>query len=302
LIIQKAYLNLESRFNRLYRVLIRKGYHPRCWKIAIGAILRKSANSKRDYTKPRAYRVISLLNCLGKVSEKILARRLSDLAELPDSDLLYYDQMGCRPKKSTIDSILSLTHDIQVARHHQKATSTLFIDIKGAFDHVSKNQLLKICIDLGLPINLIRWIYSFLSNRKIKLAFDSETSQIISIYISIPQGSPISPILFLIYIRSLFDFSKELGETRIILDQARYLSYMDDISITISSRSLEQNCRHLELIYDHLIHKGLANYIQFDPEKTELIHFFPKKTMDLGDPRFMVRIGDSDTQAKDTIK
>ena len=30
LIVQKAYQNLESRFNRLYRILLRKGYHPRC--------------------------------------------------------------------------------------------------------------------------------------------------------------------------------------------------------------------------------------------------------------------------------
>ena len=30
LIIQKAYQNLEPRFNKLYRILIRKGYHPRC--------------------------------------------------------------------------------------------------------------------------------------------------------------------------------------------------------------------------------------------------------------------------------
>ena len=82
MIIQKAYLNLESRFNRLYRVLIRKGYYPRCWKIATGVVLRKSANSKRDFTRPKAYRVISLLNCLGKVSGKILARRLADVAEL----------------------------------------------------------------------------------------------------------------------------------------------------------------------------------------------------------------------------
>ena len=111
LIVQKAYQNLELRFNRLYRALIRKGYHPRCWKIAKGVILKKSGQ-KRDYTMPKAYRVISLLNCLGKVSEKILAKRLAELSESPDSDLLYHDQMGSRPKKSALDSVLSLVHDI----------------------------------------------------------------------------------------------------------------------------------------------------------------------------------------------
>ena len=43
--------------------------------------------NKLDNTIPKAYRVISLLNCLGKVAEKIIATRLSYLAET--TDLLY---------------------------------------------------------------------------------------------------------------------------------------------------------------------------------------------------------------------
>lgn len=85
LILQKAYLNLSDRFHRLYEALIKEGYHPRCWKTAKGVVLKKAASAKRDYSKPKAYRIISLLNCLGKVSEKILARRLAYLAELPGS-------------------------------------------------------------------------------------------------------------------------------------------------------------------------------------------------------------------------
>ncbi len=55
-------------------------------------------------------------------------------------------------------------------------TSVLFIDVKGAFDHISTNQLIKICIDLGLPKSLCTWIDSFLIDRKIQLAFDNGIS------------------------------------------------------------------------------------------------------------------------------
>jgi len=51
-----------------------------------------------------------LLNCLGKISEKIIATRLSKLAEV--SDLLYKDQMGERRQRSAVDAALCLTHDI----------------------------------------------------------------------------------------------------------------------------------------------------------------------------------------------
>jgi hypothetical protein len=47
--------------------------------------LKKPQNARplyRDYELPKAYRVISLLNCLGKVAEKIVATRLSNLAEV----------------------------------------------------------------------------------------------------------------------------------------------------------------------------------------------------------------------------
>ena len=74
---------------------------------------------------------------MGKVAEKIIATRLSHLAE--STDLLNFDQMGGRRQKSAIDAILSLVHDIQLAKHEKQVTSILFMNIKGAFDHVSVN-------------------------------------------------------------------------------------------------------------------------------------------------------------------
>lgn len=288
LILQKAYMNLEIRFNTLYRLLIGKGYHPRCWKTAKGVILRKSASIKRDFSMPKAYRVISLLNCLGKIAEKIIARRLSTLAE--SSSLLYYDQIGGRQRKSAIDAVMSLVHDIQTAKHRKEMTTTLFIDVKGAFDHVSTNQLLRVCIRLGLPSSLISWISSFLSDRKIQLAFDNETSQETPIQVGIPQGSPISPILFLIYIRYLFETSEEIDEEeRAQLSQVRYLSYIDDIALVTSSKSLEANCRLLEKAASKLFQKGLDSFIQFDQEKIELIHFHARRS--LNPDQYQIRLG-----------
>ena len=52
-----------------------------------------------------------------------------------------------------------------------------------------------------------------MSDRKIALAFDAETGPETAIEVGIPQGSPISPILFLIYIRFLFNIN--MGEIRL---------------------------------------------------------------------------------------
>ena len=54
--------------------------------------------------------MITLLNCLGKVSEKIIATRLSYLGET--TGLLHPEQMGDRKKRSAIDTVMALTYDI----------------------------------------------------------------------------------------------------------------------------------------------------------------------------------------------
>jgi hypothetical protein len=103
------------------------------------SILRKL--DKPDYTALKAYRVIALLNCLGKVSERILAQRLGYLAET--TSLLYPGQIRGRLKKSAIDTILLLTNEVEVNRHLKHKTTTLFLDVKSTFDYMAKNQLLK---------------------------------------------------------------------------------------------------------------------------------------------------------------
>ena len=66
--------------NRAYKALFNEGYHPASWKEAIGIILPKIG--KPDYSTPKAYRVIALLNCLGKVLEKLFITRLGYLANI----------------------------------------------------------------------------------------------------------------------------------------------------------------------------------------------------------------------------
>ena len=150
-IIAKAYEAIPDTFYQIYPTVLNLGYHPTPWRQATGVVLKKQG--KPDYTQPKAYRVISLLNCLGKVSERILAKRIGHLAET--GPLLHPSQMGGRKKKSAIDTVFLLRNTVDRHRRKQKKTSTLFLDVKGAYDHVAKNQLLAIMKKLELPTSLI---------------------------------------------------------------------------------------------------------------------------------------------------
>ena len=88
------------------------------------------------------------------MSERILARRLSYLAET--TNLLHISQIGSRLHKSAIDAALLLKNEVEVNKTNKLKTTTLFLDIKGAFDHVSKNRLIEVLVNLKLPISLIQ--------------------------------------------------------------------------------------------------------------------------------------------------
>jgi hypothetical protein len=258
-IIAQAYKAIPETFLTIYSRLLSQGYHPKCWRHAIGVAIPKP--NKPSYNIPKAYRVISLLKCLGKVSERILAKRLSAMAE--SGPLLHNSQLGGRQGKSAVDTAMLLTDFIQTNKARHRKTSTVFLDVKGAFDHVSKERLLKILIKLRLPHSIVSWTKSFLEDRVLQLSFDGQLETEQAIETGVPQGSPISPILFLIYIHNLFPK----------LQDVQVLSYIDDIALSTASTSLRKNVRVLQREVHKLTRLGDEQAVQFDLAKTELLHF-----------------------------
>ncbi len=68
-------------------------------------------SDKLNYSISKTYRIITLLNCLDKVVEKIIAVQLSYTAEINDK-LLDFDQIRDRKQRSVIDAVLNLVHDV----------------------------------------------------------------------------------------------------------------------------------------------------------------------------------------------
>jgi hypothetical protein len=108
-VLREIYATVPELFNYFYPVLITNDYHPKCFKETTGIILKKSQVTKsfyRNYALPKIYRIISLFNCLAKVMEKIIARRLAVMVEF--KTLLHMHQIGGRRQKSAIDAVMVL--------------------------------------------------------------------------------------------------------------------------------------------------------------------------------------------------
>ena len=73
--------------------------------------------------------------------------------------------MGSRNERSAIDAVAILVHTVQERWEEKKLAAALFMDFKGAFDHVSKAPLSARMIELGIDGNLVSWTNSFLTDR-----------------------------------------------------------------------------------------------------------------------------------------
>src|SRR6266849_6146566 len=131
-----------------------------------------------------------------------MAARLAHMAE--KHHLLHHLLIGRRPKRSAVDTVMLLTSIVDQGKKEGKTTSTLCIDVKRAFDNVFRQCLLQTLKQMHLNPAIIRWVNSFLPDRLASLTFDAESEPMIPIMTGIPQGSPVSPILFLLYFQYIF--------------------------------------------------------------------------------------------------
>ena len=210
--------------------------------------------SKRR-SDPCSYGPISLLCYLSKVFEAIMIKRLMSWAA--NTGKLPTEQSGFRKHHSTNDKLVELTQAVCQAQRLSRRVGAIFLDIEKAFDRVWHNSLRYELIHMNAPALLLRCISSLLRDRTVKVRILGHTSREIAINYGVPQGSPISPLLFLLYMsklpkllpntrRSLFvdDFMiyTESSITRSHLIQSNLQTSMDALTLFNSDHRIILSC------------------------------------------------------------
>ena len=157
----------------LFNASIQLGYHPHEWRDSSTIILRKPG--KPSYLVPKAYRPIELLCAIGKLMASLVAEDLPKHLELDNN--LPSHQFGCRPGRSTVDSLHYVTSWIKNAWRRQQVVVGLFLDISGAFPSVIVPKLVHILRKKGVPTKYTDWIGAKGSRRNTTIAFDDFKSQ-----------------------------------------------------------------------------------------------------------------------------
>ena len=284
---------LEDPFNeKIARVLEacwKLGYFPERYKSAKTICLRKP--NKGSYSQAKVWRPIALLNTIGKLMEAIAATRLSELAE--KENLLPEMQIGFRKGRSTETALFLLTSQVEKIWKEGMVASLLSLDISGAYDRVLPEVLKRILERKGIPDWFVTWTFSFTTQRYTTLCFDDSESTPFPIHCDVPQGSPLSPILFLFYM-------SELHHTIHIPEKGvSAIGFADDTNLLAFSPSLKSNLLKLRTTHSKCLDWAGRYGMKFAPEKYELLYFSRRRTDDL---QLSLRLGEVVLQPKEEVR
>ena len=262
LLLKKAWPRIDVLLTSIYTACLRLGYHPVRWKSATVVVIPKP--NKSDYSSPKAHRPISLLETMSKLLEKAIAKRFQH--DIVAHNLVPTIQFGGQAHSSCIDAGLTLLHDIQSAHAAGLKAGMVLFDVKGFFDFVNHGRMIGILDSLGFGPEIVEWAHAFLANRKIRLKFNTITSDERVQEVGVPQGSPLSPVLSILYTSGLLHKMKSWSNSSLGM-------YVDDGALFACANEWEEVLAILRERYsiceEWLSQSGLC----IEPEKTEAIFF-----------------------------
>lgn len=222
---------------------------------------------KADMTLVSSYRPISLNCCLAKVLDKIIAKRLWWYATR--NRLLNAHQFGFKPGKATYDSLLYIDHVITRTLSSSKHTSLVSLDFSRAFDRVGIHTIIEELKQWKIGPKIINYIKNFMKNRKILVKVGTQTSTCRPLNNGIPQGSPISVILFLIAYN-------KLANIIMLHKEITFTAYADDFLLIVNPKKANiQN--KLDALFEEINKWCAYSGALLSPTKCQHLHICRKR-------------------------
>ena len=273
LVIAKPLLNL---FNPILSSTI----YPTNWKLDILTPLHKSG----DKSDPNNYRGLAVSSCLGKLFNKILQKRLDKYCQKNRliSDLQGSGKAGSR----TCDHLLVVRCLFdKYVKHQGKYLYTCFVDIRKAFDTVSRVKLFYTLVnDYSIGGKFLAILQQIYSQNKIHIKLTDGLVQNFTTTVGVKQGCVFSPILFNLFINKICSiFDQTCDPAQLNNKDINCLLWADDLLLMSKTpRGLQNSINKMHQFYESM---GL----QVNIKKTKVM-IFNKRGIKLND-RFEFYLG-----------
>jgi hypothetical protein len=240
---------------KIFKRSLSTGTFPSIWKRSLVTLIYKDG----DRTVPSNYRPISLLSKFSKMLEFTVHRLLLEF--VTRCDRLPGTQSGFRPKHSTETALSKLYNDMCESCNERQAFLLLSLDFSKAFDTVNHEILLEKLQYHGLRTSALRWFRSFLSGRSQRVIIGNGVSQEHAVNTGVPQGSILSPLLFIL-------FTSDLPH---VLRHTIHYSYADDTQLGYRSciDGMQAAKRCVESDFEQVVKWSSCNLLKLNVAKTQ---------------------------------
>ena len=162
----------------------------------------------------------------------------------------------------------SVTLDILSAFLQREYVISVFIDLKAAYDGVLLDILITRMKNLGIPSIFIRVIYNIFINRIIKIQSNGLYTSPRYTNQGLPQGSVLSPILFLLYTKDI---------THQLSTKVRIIQYADDFVLYYRTQDITEGKKKIADALSHLEQWCTNSGLNINWMKTKIINFHRKR-------------------------
>ena len=222
----------------------------------------KPIYKKENPNKIENYRPIALLPILSKIIERCVANQIIDYLE--QNHLLSKSQHAYRKQHSPITCLAEILNLVYKKLDSNIHTAIVSVDLSKAFDSINHRILLKKLQKLGFQSNALKWISSYLDNRRHTTQFKHFESTEAVATTGVPQGSILGPLLFICYTN---DLSDSFG------DLCSIFSYADDTQFVASAPTQEDLQTKIKDIITQAEKWFSINHLQTNPTKTKILIF-----------------------------
>ena len=182
------------------------------------------------------FRPISVISHIAKMIERLVSKQV--IKYLEDHAIISMDQSAYLKWHSTQTSLHRVIDDWLDQINDNSLTVTCLLDISKCFDSINHEILLKKLELYGITGNELNWFSSYLKNRKQMVYFQQDCSDFQDVYSGVHQGSVLGPLLFLLFINDVSNFTTE----GCVLNM-----YADDVIIYTSAPTSDELQEKLQL-------------------------------------------------------